>query len=505
MKYLMLDTNIYIDMVVARNGSHKAESYNQLKKLLDYGEIRLIVPKIVITEVFRHLDNEIDKIGNSINEIKKRANNLYWINHNEELEKFNKILNPAKSSINKLVEEFQKNSEEYKTEYRELLNKLYLNKNSFVIEENKDIVFRAMQRSIYKKRPFHYGGKDNDKDSIADAIIIESLINIKRLIDINDEDVIYFISRNPVDFSVDNNKNKNILHNDILSDIQEQGIDNSVKYSTLFTNTLLQEFREEIEAVGLTEELEAEAEYERRLEIKESYELQEDLERSSVGLSSLSTDYEEVISQLDDIVELMSLIEEIKLEIMRKGEEYNNKYYELQELLDNKNLTEVNDIINSNKFLKLSIYNYEDEDEIKDTIRDLIQLKIGDEYYADFGEKIVVKDYFSINDNLIEFSDGLKNEYKLICSGFLSPRNNDADDLYLNLYKNDRIIQEGYIDVYYGFINFNDDGNVDDGAEEDISVNIDEILSKLIEIKEEVIEDLSIKINKLENFIDILN
>ncbi|CEP83714.1 Uncharacterised protein [[Clostridium] sordellii] len=35
MKYLMLDTNIY--MVVSRNGSHKADSYYQLKKLLDYG------------------------------------------------------------------------------------------------------------------------------------------------------------------------------------------------------------------------------------------------------------------------------------------------------------------------------------------------------------------------------------------------------------------------------------------------------------------------------------
>ena len=51
-----------------------------------------------------------------------------------------------------------------------------------------------------KKRPFHYGGKDNNKDSIADAIIIESLINIKSLIDISNEDYIYFISRNPTRF-----------------------------------------------------------------------------------------------------------------------------------------------------------------------------------------------------------------------------------------------------------------------------------------------------------------
>ena len=67
MKYLMLDTNIYIDMVVSRNGSHKADSYYQLKKLLDYGQIRLLVPKIVITEVFRHIDNDIDKVGHYIN------------------------------------------------------------------------------------------------------------------------------------------------------------------------------------------------------------------------------------------------------------------------------------------------------------------------------------------------------------------------------------------------------------------------------------------------------
>ncbi|AUN14324.1 PIN domain-containing protein [Paraclostridium sordellii] len=67
MKYLMLDTNIYIDMVVSRNGSHKADSYYQLKKLLDYEQIRLLVPKIVITEVFRHIDNDIDKVGHYIN------------------------------------------------------------------------------------------------------------------------------------------------------------------------------------------------------------------------------------------------------------------------------------------------------------------------------------------------------------------------------------------------------------------------------------------------------
>lgn len=504
MKYLMLDTNIYIDMVVARNGSHKADSYYQLKKLLDYGEIKLIVPNIVITEVFRHIDNEIDKVGHSINEIKKRANDLYWINHNEELEKFNKILTPAKSSINKLVDEFNGSSEEYKKKYRELLNKLYINDNCFIIEENEHIVFKAMQRSIYKNRPFHYGGKDNDKDSIADAIIIETLINIKSIIDISHEDCIYFISRNPVDFSVDKSQNKNLLHKDILSSIEEQGMNDIVKYSTLFTNTLLQEFKAEIEAVGLTEELEAEAEYERRLEIQESYELQDDYERESVGLSSLSTDYEEIISELDDVVNFMQLIEEIKEEIVRTCDEYYDKYYELEELVANKSLEELQAIINNNPLIQMFIDDCEDEDEVKYVINELIQWKIGDEDYADFREQIKVEDFFSINNTLFTFSDGFKNEYKLVSAGYISPGNGDEDTISINLYKGDKFIEEGCINIYYGFIEY-DDGNVGDGAEEYIAVNIDKLLSQLIDIKEDIIKELNIRTTKFQSLIEMLS
>lgn len=504
MKYLMLDTNIYIDMVVARNKSHKADSYHQLKKLLDYGEIKLIVPKIVITEVYRHIENEITKVGLSISEIKKRTNDLYWINHSEELKKFNKILNPVKSSINKLVDEFDRSSEAYKNDYRILFNKLYSNDNCFVIEENDDIVFKAIQRSIYKKRPFHYEGKDNDKDSMADAIIIETLINIKNLININNEDFIYFISRNPVDFSVDNKQNKDVLHEDFLSSIKENKMNNIIKYSTLFTNTLLQEFKDEIETVGLTEELEFEAEYERRLELQESYELQSDSERESAGLSSLSTDYEEVISRSDEIVKLMELIEEIKEEICTKCEEYCDKYYNLCDLLENKDFEELNLLID-NSLLRFFLGASSDEDEIKESIKNLIEVKIGEEDYADFGKEIKTEYRFSNNDTLFTFSDGLKNEYKLISSGFLDPRDNDTDTIYLNLYMNDRIIQESEINIYYGYITFNDDGNVDDGAEEDFSANIDELFTELVNIKENILLDLENKIDKFQNLIDILN
>lgn len=48
-----------------------------------------------------------------------------------------------------------------------------------------------------------------------------------------------------------------MLHEHNLSSIQEQGVSDNVKYSTLFTNTLLQGVKAKIEEVGLDEELEA--------------------------------------------------------------------------------------------------------------------------------------------------------------------------------------------------------------------------------------------------------
>lgn len=362
-----------------------------------------------------------------------------------------------------------------------------------------------MQRSIHKSRPFHYGGKDNDKDSIADAIIIETLINIKSIIDISHEDCIYFISRNPVDFSVDKNQKKNILHKDILSSIEEQEMDDIVKYSTLFTNTLLQEFKEEIEAVGLTEELEAEAEYERKLELQESYELQDDYERESVGLSSLSTNYEEIISESDDVANFIQLLEEIREEIIRTCDEYYDKYYELEELVENKSLEELQVIINNNPLIQMFIDDCEDKYELKDIIKELIQWKIGDEDYADFGEQIKVENIFSINNNLFTFSDGFKNEYKLVSVGYISPGNGNEDTISIGLYKGDKLIEEGSINIYYGFIEYNDDGNVCDGADEYIEVNIEKLLSKLIDIKEDVIKELNIKTTKFQGLIEMLS
>lgn len=215
--------------------------------------------------------------------------------------------------------------------------------------------------------------------------------------------------------------------------------------------------------------------------------------------------YEEIISELDDVVNFMQLIEEIKKEIVRTCDEYYDKYYELGELVANKSLEELQVIINNNPLIQTFIDDCEDEDEVKDVIKELIQWEIGDEDYADFGEQIKAEDFFSINNTLFTFSDGFKNEYKLVSVGYISPGNGDEDTISINLYKGDKLIEEGCINIYYGFIEYDDDGNVGDGAEKDIAVNIDKLLSQLIDIKEDIIKELNIRTTKFQSLIEMLS
>lgn len=78
-----------------------------------------------------------------------------------------------------------------------------------------------MDQALYKQCPFHI----KDKESWADAIIIETLININKFIDIKDEDQIYFITTNITDFSKGKQKSdKEIIHPHIEKKLEENGL-----------------------------------------------------------------------------------------------------------------------------------------------------------------------------------------------------------------------------------------------------------------------------------------
>ncbi|MGN7942247.1 PIN domain-containing protein [Virgibacillus sp. 6R] len=326
MKYLALDTNIYLDMVVSRNKGHKSESYNQMQKLLDFGEIRLLVPSIIITEVKRHLDTEIEKIFNELKDIKKRVEGLYWINNVEEMRAFTALIPAVKTGIKDLHSLFEEKKNQYISDAHALFNKLFEHENVIILEETPNILHRANIRKLHKKRPFHYN--DTKKDSIADAVIIETLINIKENDSINftQDDQIFFIARNPKDFSEQQQNSE--LHSDIKESLDLAELTNQFNYRIHFTKTLLDDFRDEIEHAGVLEELE----HERERELYEEFEYEEmERNREAGGLISLSADWEQIIIDLPKVDKMMEYLNECKENLLSDFESFSEDYCILQE------------------------------------------------------------------------------------------------------------------------------------------------------------------------------
>jgi predicted nucleic acid-binding protein len=282
MKYLILDTNILIDMLVYREKGNKSESYSLLIKLIDYGKVKLIVPPIIQTEILSHIDNEINKIGTNIQNIKRSIENIYWINHADKLKEFNTIFHPVKTGISSLNEKFKCEKDSYIIESHEIVNRIFEHKNTIIIDEPSEIINNVLRRKLHKNKPF-----DKKEDAFADAIIIESVTNIDKLIDFSPEDSLFLITRNYIDFSSENNKDD--LHEDIQSNLDDKGLHN-IFYRRLFAKTLKEDFQEEVQEAEIINELELEQSKEEEFYVIEYYadKVKSDRELANFKLESVS-------------------------------------------------------------------------------------------------------------------------------------------------------------------------------------------------------------------------
>ncbi|MBU8589220.1 DUF4935 domain-containing protein [Priestia megaterium] len=503
MKYILIDTNMYIDMLVARNSSHKPDSYNHMIKLLDYGEIKLIVPKIIITEVRRHINNEINKVENHLKMIDKNVKDLYWINHVDEIELFKERLSPVKFGIKKLIMEFNANKTRYQNDFKNLFENLFKHKNVKVIEETPDIMFKADKRKLHKYRPFHYS--KTNKDSLADAVIIETLVNIKDFIQLKDNDSIYFLSRNTEDFS-SSKEDIGSLHEDIKNGLVDNNLSERVHYRLHFTKTLLEDFKYETHNAGVAEALELEYKREREEEIHSEI---VDENRIAGGLPSLSADWETILNESNDIEELINTMEDYKNKIVLKYDEYATDYYTLLEEIEKENLEKSQKLLLSYKngmpdTETIDLDDYESEEEIHEELQSLIDDHLSIDP-GDFDDSIwSSKDHFEINTTLLEFETFDGDKYVLNTEGNLNPCDNGNDEVLFYLSKNKEIIEQGYISIYYGYLNFVD-GQAADGSSEDISISVDKILESIEEFSNEIINEIEENIEQLEAIKDVLN
>lgn len=462
----MLDTQIYIDMMLSRKQGSQPKTFDDLFKLLEYHQIKLIVPNIVKIEVMRNLEGEIRQIGNMLKSVKKSMEKeLYWINSLDEKNKFDDKLKKAKVEINSLLNEFEYKQEEFiqniYTQIKDLFDMEYV----ILIEENQNILFKALQRKLYKKMPF----QNNDKDCFADAIIIETLIEIESLINIRNEDEIFFISGNFKDFS--SKENKKNLHKDIQIDLEKKGLTKKVKYENLLFKTLLEEFSKEIERAGIRESVEKQYLREQD-EIFDKIISDDARERS--GLPSLSTNFEEIISEKKEIVNFLNTIQEEMDIVSKVADEYISDFYNFEEKLERFRKQNLLHFINELNELEIFEENLMSEglsktELIYEIISNVNSYLLSMDQVENFKDSIYISDSFELGASLLIFKGWENEDFAIEVEGELEPVNNGIDIIEINFTENNTYLGRSYIHVDYGYANFEAYGELsNDSREEEI-------------------------------------
>ncbi len=78
MKYICLDTNIYLNAVFDRHQNQYTEILNAIIELLDDNKIKVVLPEIIKIEFLRHYNEEILKMKRNISEIKTQISKMLY-------------------------------------------------------------------------------------------------------------------------------------------------------------------------------------------------------------------------------------------------------------------------------------------------------------------------------------------------------------------------------------------------------------------------------------------
>lgn len=454
-------------MIVNRRNNISSKLINDFTALVAVGGIKIMLPDIVKYETYKHLEKEVEAIGILLNKQISNIKDLYWLTgfQTNEID-VESYKNRAKEPLCELLRIFDQQKSNYITEVRRSINGIFESEHTILIETNEDLIQKVMKRKIFKKSPMH----KNNKESFADAIIAEVLINAKSYIQLKDNDVIYFVTENYTDYSMDKT-HKEVFHPDIEADLKAAGVFKHVKFINSFSKLLALELQNEIKEANM--ELAFEEDYLEYFDKDESY-------REMAGLPSLSgfQNYmEEYVAEHDESQRIVDVFENINKE-MRKIEEIYSTYDDLLVAVDF-------DAVEPTKLKQLQerLGGILSSEDLIDNIFSLMEetkvecLELPDRLYVGADVNIPNLEHNNLCLHWINFE--------------LYPNSGDSHTVYLQLKKDDEIIAESYIEVFYGYMNFDEDGNAADGCESEISVNFYNIIEALNNLCEEYQEFIS--------------
>lgn len=505
MKYLLMDTNIFLDMIIDRKNNVSKELVNSFIKLLDFNQVKLIIPSIVAYETSKHIEEQLIEVDKRIKNAIKAIDEIYGI-YGYTIEGL-EVKDYKKNSTKELTilkERYKISHPKYLDEIQSLVQKIFKHPNSIMIEDNSILNAACLQRRIYKKAPFHI----EKKESFADGLIIETLLHIEDFISLSNQDSIIFVTGNTSDFS--DSSQKDALHADIQRNITTKKLADKIKYVTQFGKLVSVDLKVEVNEAHLNEEFEKELHENEELERLEIDAEIEDYERESVGLSSLSgfeDNFLDNFRESDFVETVVGLFERLN-KCYSEAEELN--YFYSDELPDFISAIEIDNI---KEFLVKwnSLFLENEEFLTESNINSILNI------FETLQSKAYMYDYSECSSSLpdcIDYGDTIsfygKNKKKFtlemdeLC---LSCDNGEIDQLDIALLNSKgEPLEMGHINITYGFVEFDDEGNVGDACDEDIEYLTTRIISALEDIVtefEEIIEfDKSI-LNQLKTEFEI--
>ena len=485
MRYVMIDTNIFIDMIIDRKHNVSDKLVESFIKLLDYDEIKLVIPAIVVHETNKHIDEQLSEVGKRIKRAIKALDDIYGINgYKIEGLEIKEYKNNSKKQLNELLSKYESKKEDYLQEVKSVIKKVFEHKNCIIIEDTEQLRSSCMKRRIYKKAPFHI----EKKESYADGMIVETLLHLQEFIKIVDNDNITFVTGNTSDFS--SSENKRELHKDILEDLVKIKLDEKTKYILSFSELIGRELAQEVKNANLKDDFEkGMQEYEK----SQWYSDIEDRDRESAGLTALgsfedkfldsfkeSSFVEEMVSVFERLNRCYSDLEKITLF-------YDDEFWSYMNDIDT---AEIQCFIKKWNELMKKLEDMEVSDDISGIreISEWIEQQIENNDYTNLIDHL--PDTIDYGDK-IEFYGVEKKKYKLSMDElYLSCQNGEQDRLEIDLFAENERITGGNIEITYGFVEFDDDGGVADACDEDIDYRTGRIIESIIKI-----------VNELEEFV----
>ena len=498
MRYVMMDTNIFIDMIIDRNRNVSGKLVESFIKLLDFDKIKLIIPAIVVHETNKHIEEQLEEVGKKMTLAIKALKEIYGINGYKvdglEIKEY------KENSIKHLTElhtKYEENKKDYLQEIKTVIKKIFEHPNCSILNDTKNLRSLCLQRRIYKRAPFHY----EKKESYADGLIVETLVHLSDYISLSEDDNIIFVTGNTSDFSKRNKKNE--LHEDICEDLKKNGLGEKVKYIISFGELIGKELKEEVGDANLIEEFENQMQEQEEAEKELLYAEFENLRRESVGLTALGS-FENLF--LESFCESL-FVEQLKRLFERINNCFSNleeiEYFYTTELQDYVCTVEAEEIVEF-------IQNWNElMDDLKETlvsedisgvreIMDWIEQKAYSNHYSDVDTEL--PDSIKYGDNITIY--GLKKiKYELLMEELhLSCEDGNVDWLNIAICHAGEECATGKIEITYGFVNYDNDGGIDDACDENISYQTDRIIRYI----EEIVNEFETYVNEESSLVNII-